>query len=82
MRSRPGKSCEQMIQDLISQDLDSDSESEEEMSISCRAPHSADKCDCLHEKTELDQGQAIRDDNVEITAGQRDDTGNLNDDET
>ena len=34
LRSRPGKSCEQIMQDLISQDSDSDSESGEEMSIS------------------------------------------------
>ena len=76
-----------MIQDLISQDLNSDSESEEEISISCRAPHNANTSHHLHpdiaqdQVVKLEQGQAIIDDDVEITAGQRDDTGNPNDDE-
>ena len=47
------------------------------MSITCRAPHSAGRCHHLHEQVKI---RAIRDDNVEITADQRDDTGDLNDD--
>jgi hypothetical protein len=49
LRSRPGKSCEQVIQDLISQDIGSDSESEEEMLVSCSASPRPDKSHRLHE---------------------------------
>jgi hypothetical protein len=77
-----------MVQDLISKDSDSDSESGDEMSISWGAPHSASTRHHLHKHPLIaqnqavneTQGQAIRDDDVAITAGQRDNTGNLNDD--
>ena len=67
-----------MIQSLISLDSDSDSESGEEMSISWKASHSANTNLHLHEHLLVEQSQAIRDDDVEITAGQRDNTDNLN----
>ena len=81
LRSRPGKSCERMIQDLISQDSDSDSESGEEVSISWEAPHSANMSHHLHEHPNVEQGQAIRNYDLEITAGQGENTRNLNADE-
>ena len=51
LRSQPGKSCGRMIQDLISQDSDSDSTSEEEMSKRWKALHSVDTSHHLHKQS-------------------------------
>ena len=95
LRSQSGKSCEQMIQDLICQDLNSDSESEEE--DTCGALPNANTGHHLHPKIRA-QGQEMSEkqdlatiiinNDLEITAGQREnpdviaarDTGNLSGD--
>ena len=78
-----------MIQDLMSQSSDSDSGSGGEMSKSWEALHSVNTRHHLHQHPVIaqdkvvneTQGQAIRDDDAEITASQRNDNGNPNDDE-
>ena len=68
LRKRSGKYCEQMIQDLLSRDSDSDSGSEPELSESqetlydTRANH--------HLQSKIGQGQGIDNNNMEVTAGQ------------
>ena len=67
LRSRSGKSCDRMIQGLIGQNLISDSESEEEI---CGALHNANTSHHLHSEIRTSGND------VEMTAGQRGDTGN------